>query len=165
MKRLLTVALALTFAALMFAPASAQVYKDNGQAGANGLCSAIALGFPVGCAPQVGDKAFEVSVTNTLTQFIAAPTTGAIHFTFVQYAAIESATGGALEIEVGTGTNCASNASVLTSLTYMATTGNVSGSYGNGNGAVFIAPVGYAACAVLAGTVTSAIVSGTYNVN
>lgn len=164
MKRLLAAALFSALALAAIAPASAQTYNNSGRVNAVGLCSAVTAGYPVGCAPTIGDTAFKAAVTTTLTQFIAAPTAGSIRITAAQYAAIESATGGALEIEAGTGTNCGTGTVVVSALAWVPTSA-VAGSYGNGSGAIWILPAGDAACAVItAGTVTFAEISGTYAV-
>jgi len=115
MKRLLAAAAfaAMTFAS--FAPASAQVYKDSQLVNASGLCTQIISGYPVGCAPTIGDKQFtyDAGSTKTLTQFIAAPTAGSVRIASGFVYGVESATGGTLELETGTGTNCASNTTIL----------------------------------------------------
>ena len=164
MKRLLAAALFVALASTFVAPASAQTPPLSGGAVQNmGLCSAVTATYPLPCAPTIGDKPFYSAATTSLTQFIAAPTGGqSIRFTFVGYSAIESATGGELEIESGTGSNCASGTAVVAPLAWVPTT-QVSGSYGWAEGAVYILPANSAACVVVsAGTVTFAAIAGTY---
>jgi hypothetical protein len=115
MKRFLAAALFTAFALISFAPASAQVYKDSGQVPASGLCTAVTAGYAVGCAPTIGDTpfAYDAGATKTLTQVIAAPTAGSIRIPAGFAYGVESATGGTLEIETGTGSNCASSTTII----------------------------------------------------
>jgi hypothetical protein len=164
MKNRLFLAAALAAAAAISfgsAPASAQTYQGVG-AVPGALCSALAPGFPTACAPTVGDQPFYSAVTTTLTQFIAAPTSpAAIRITFLQFEALESATGGDLLLEQGTGTNCGTSTAVVAKLAYMTASTYVSGSYGWAEGSVWILKPGYAACvAASAGSITSAAISG-----
>jgi hypothetical protein len=166
MKRLV-IAVALAAAAISFGsavPASAQTYQGNG-AVPSALCSAITPGYPTACAPTIGDTPYYAAVTTTLAQFIAAPTAPAsIRITYLQYEALESATGGDLLLEQGTGTNCGTNTAVVAKVAYMASTTYVSGALGVGpEGSIFILKPGYAACiGASGGTITSAAIAGVY---
>jgi hypothetical protein len=167
MKRLISVAV-LAFASLAFMPASpamAQTYQGNGTLPST-LCSAITPGFPTACAPTIGDTPYYAAATLTLTQFIAAPTApAAIRITYLQFEGFESATGGELLLEQGTGTNCATNTAIVAKLAYLTATSYVSGSLGYGpEGTIFQLKPGYAGCVVIsAGTVTSAAIAGMYS--
>jgi hypothetical protein len=165
MKRLIFAAALAAAAAISFGsatPASAQTDQGTG-AIPGGLCSALTPGYPTACAPTIGDQPFYAAVTTTLTQFIAAPTSPAsIRITFLQFEGLESATGGNMLLEQGTGTNCGTNTAVVSNLAYMTASTYVSGSYGWAEGAVFILKPGSAACvAASAGSITSASISGT----
>ena len=157
MKRFIAAAVfaAMTIASVL--PASAQVYKDSGQAGASGLCSAVTPGYPVPCSPTIGDTAFsyDSGSTKTLTQVIAAPAAGSIRIASGFFYGVESATGGTLEIETGTGSNCASNTAVLFAVA-LGSSGLVSGALPQ-----LIAPAKSAVCfTVTAGTLVDGGIFG-----
>jgi len=149
--------------ALSFSPmvAFAAVVQPGPTTNTSGVCT---NGNP--CEPAVGDQPFVAVPTTSLAQIIAAPTNAvqAIHFTSISAMGYESATGGVLEIEQGTGTNCASNASVIAYVLYLpASAGVATFSVGSGNGSVLIVKPGYAACVIVAaGTITAAGIWGTY---
>lgn len=162
MKRLLSAVLFVALAFSVVAPASAQVYSNSGRATADRLCSTVGRGA-VPCVQPGYDTpfAYDAGSTKTLTQFIAAPTSGAIHippgagFVYGE----ESATGGTLEIEQGTGSNCASNAAVIYAVAIPAT-GEVAYAL-----PALQAKAGYALCFfVSAGTLTDGGVFGTASI-
>lgn len=117
MKRLISAATVAALALFAFAPIAAPAqYANNGVA--QHYCSTLIGGsIPSWCATPGGDQpfAYDAGATKTLTQVIAAPTAGSIRipvgagFVYGE----ESATGGTLELEQGTGSNCASNASII----------------------------------------------------
>lgn len=118
------------------------------------------------CAPA-GGNGMSQAVTTTLTQVIAAPASGSIRITALNAAAEESATGGFLELEYGTGTNCATGTTLLSVIMWVgaAATSGQQFSMGSGNGAVLIVPATKALCVLItAGTVTTAEISGTYEI-
>lgn len=117
------------------------------------------------CTEPVGDTPFNQAATTSLTQVIAAPSvaTQKLRITALFATGEESATGGNLELETGTGTNCATNTAVLAVLVPLSASlaaGQQIAAQGN---PLLIAPAGAAICVlVTAGTVTSANVSGVY---
>jgi hypothetical protein len=132
-----------------------------GQAPAVGLCTNAA-----GCLPPNGDTQFYQAATTTLTQVIAAPGSGSIRITSLVASGLESATGGWIELEYGTGTNCATGTTVLAFVLWVpAAAPGAQISLGTGYGNVFLVPATKALCVIVsAGTVTQASIAGTYTV-
>ena len=83
---------------------------------------------------------FNQAVTATLTQFIAAPPiiTQSIRILSIQEMTADSATGGPVELEYGTGVNCGTNtklfALVSTSTATVVSTINALSAFGNKSG-------------------------------
>jgi len=109
---------------------------------------------------------FVAAATSTLTQFIAAPANGAIHFFSISGAGYDTATGGIVELEYGTGTNCGTGTTIMAYLFVMPAALTQGGgddfSYGNGLASVIAAPVGKAVCVIATGTVGVAGIEGVY---
>lgn len=129
------------------------------------------VGFCTGgiaCAAPVGDTNFTIPITTTITQFIAAPSNPnqSIRITSISSAGWDTATGGAVSIFAGTGTNCATaTATVGIINTLPAAAGSSNGvAWGNGFGAVMILPPGDAACVAGGGTISTGRIQGTYTV-
>jgi hypothetical protein len=141
----------------------AQQVQSGPNVTTTGLCT-----NGIACNPAVGDSAFSQAATTSLAQVIAAPTNAAqsVRITALAAQGYESATGGVLELEQGTGVNCASSTAVLAYVLYLpATAGISSASIGSGLGAVFIAKPGFAVCVIVtAGTVGVAGIAGTYTI-
>jgi hypothetical protein len=162
MKRLLSVALFAAIVAFSFcAPASALPAVQGNFPVPDSWCSAVTPGYPLACVKTIGDTPFAAAVTTTLTQFIAAPTApSAIRITFIQFAGIESATGGELYLEQGTGTNCGTSTAIVADLTHITASTGFTGFYAGSP--AFVLKPGFAACIeASAGTVTAAEIAGT----
>lgn len=166
MKRLLAAALFAALSIGCLTPASAQTVYNNPAVNETWCSSTLGNGIPQGCSPTVGDTpfAYDSGSTVTLTQVIPAPASGSIRITYASIYGVESATGGTLKIEQGTGTNCASNASVIWAVA-LGASGLVQAQLGSGYGQVLIAKPGYAVCfTVSAGTLVDGGMFGTYAV-
>jgi len=164
MKRLLASVLFAALALVSIAPASAQVYQGGGVLPET-LCSYTSVvGYPTPCAPTVGDKPISAPAlaSGAATKILTGVTGASWRITYLAYSAYESATGGALELLYGTGTNCGTGTTVLHVISYVPATTLVAGQLGTAYGQNLIAPAGKDVCAeITAGTVTEASVAGT----
>lgn len=166
MKRLPAAALFAAISLACLAPASAQQAYNTPSVNETWCSSTLGAGIPQGCAPTVGDTpfAYDAGSTKTLTQVIAAPTAGSIRITYASLYGVESATGGTLEVVQGTGSNCASNASIIWAVA-LGASGLVQAQLGSGYGQVLIVKATYEVCfEVTAGTLVDGGMFGVYSV-